>query len=86
MKRKHQRTLNSIFQDPILANIVWMDIESMFTALGAIIRERKGSKVGVYLNDRVAIFHRPHPQKETDRGAVKSVRLFLIETGVTLED
>ena len=30
-----------------------------------------------------AVFHRPHPQKETDKGAVKSMRRFLTEAGVT---
>ena len=29
-----------------------------------------------------AVFHRPHPRKETDRGAVKSMRRFLVEAGV----
>ena len=29
-----------------------------------------------------AIFHQPHPQRETDKGAVKSVREFLVQAGV----
>jgi len=29
-----------------------------------------------------AVFQRPHPQKETDKGALKSMRRFLIEAGV----
>jgi hypothetical protein len=29
-----------------------------------------------------AVFHEPHPEKETDKGAVKSVREFLIKAGV----
>jgi hypothetical protein len=28
------------------------------------------------------VLHRPHPQKETDKGAVVSMRRFLIEAGV----
>jgi hypothetical protein len=28
------------------------------------------------------VFHRPHPKKETDKGAVKSVRRFLYEAEV----
>jgi hypothetical protein len=35
------------------------------------------------LNGRVAVLHRPHPQKETDKGAVRSVRRFLSEAGIT---
>jgi len=34
------------------------------------------------LNNVVAVFHRPHPQKETDKGALKSVRRFLENAGV----
>lgn len=53
----------------------------MLTALGAEITEGRGSRVRVYLNGVRAVFHRPHPQKETDKGAVKSVRRFLEATG-----
>ena len=33
-----------------------------------------------------AVFHRPHPRRETDKGAVVSVRGFLSEAGVEVED
>jgi hypothetical protein len=39
--------------------------------------------VRVALNGVRAVFHRPHPQKETEKGAVKSVRRFLETAGVT---
>jgi hypothetical protein len=29
-----------------------------------------------------AVFHRPHPRKETDKGALKSVRRFLTEAEI----
>jgi len=29
-----------------------------------------------------AVFHRPHTEKETDKGAVKSMRRFLKEAGI----
>lgn len=31
---------------------------------------------------RLAVFHRPHPRTVTDKGAVKSVRRFLTESGI----
>lgn len=67
------------------ANIPWNDIEGMLVALGAEITEGSGSRVRIALNDVKAVFHRPHPQKETDKGAVKSMRRFLLEAGVSDE-
>ncbi len=84
MQKKHRKTLESIFAQPVRANISWRDIESLFVSLGAEISEGKGSRVRIALNDVRAVFHRPHPQKETDKGAVKSVRRFLKEAGITL--
>ena len=42
-----------------------------------------GWRVRIALHDVRAVFHRPHPKKETDKGAVKSMRRFLSEAGVT---
>ena len=39
--------------------------------------EGEGSWVRIVLNGVRAVFHRPHPQKETDKGAVRSLRQFL---------
>jgi len=82
MKKKHSKTLNAIFQKPILANIAWRDIESLFISLGAEIGEGIGSRITIILNGEVAVFHRPHPQKETNKGAVKATKEFLILCGV----
>jgi hypothetical protein len=38
--------------------------------------------VRVVLHGVRAVFHRPHPAKETDKGAVRSLRRFLQEAGV----
>jgi hypothetical protein len=78
---KHDRTLRAGFADPVRANINWSDIESMLSHLGAEITEGEGSRVRIALNGVRAVFHRPHPQKETDKGAVKSMRRFLSEAG-----
>lgn len=82
MGPKHRGTLVAIFENPARANIVWRDIESMLEAAGAEISEGSGSRVRIALNGVRAVFHLPHPQKETDKGAVKSMRRFLIEAGI----
>jgi len=74
--------LNDIFYDPVKSTVLWSDVENLFRACGAYIEEGSGSRVCILLNDVVAVFHRPHPQKETDKGALKSVRRFLINAGV----
>jgi hypothetical protein len=80
--RKHKSTLKAIFEDPVRANIVWRDIEAMLENEGAEITEGAGSRVRIALNGVRAVFHRPHPQKETDKGAVQSMRRLLTEAKV----
>lgn len=82
MNSKQRKTLEAIFQNPVRSSILWQDIESMLIANGAEIREGRGSRVRIALNHVRAVFHRPHPGKETDKGAVASMRRFLIEAGV----
>lgn len=65
------------------ADVSWSAIEKLLVALGAEISEGNGSRVRVYLNGTRAVFHRPHPQKETDKGALISVRRFLIQAGIS---
>lgn len=86
MNRRQKRTLTAIFTDPVPANIPWADIVSLFDALGVEVKQGRGSRVRVSLNDEKAVFHRPHPENETDKGSVKSVRRFLSQAGVNIDD
>lgn len=81
MNSRHRRTLAEIFQRSERSNIPWKDIEALFVALDAEVSEGQSSRVRVALNGVRAVFHRPHPQNETEKGAVKSVRRFLQEAG-----
>ena len=76
------KTLEKIYEDPVKSDIVWTDIESLFHGVGGKVTEGRGSRVRVQLNGIKAVFHRPHPERVTDKGAVKSVRRFLEEAGV----
>ena len=80
---KHQRVLEAIFEKR--ANIAWSDIESMLLYYGAEISEGRGSRVRIALHGVRAVFHRPHPKKETDRGALASMQRFLAEAGIGIE-
>ena len=72
----------NIFREPVLSDIEWTDIESLLQALGAKLSKGNGSRVRVELNGERAVFHRPHPEKTTDKGAVRAVRRFLLNAGV----
>jgi hypothetical protein len=67
MNKSHRKTLDAIFATSVRSDFEWKDT---------------GSRVRIALKGVRAVFHRPHPKKETDKGAVKSVRRFLKETGV----
>ena len=83
MNSKQHKTLEAIFADPVRADIKWKDIVTLFAACGGSLEEMRGSRVCVEINGVVAHFHRPHPSPNTDKGAVKSVRRFLENAGVT---
>jgi HicA toxin of bacterial toxin-antitoxin, len=83
LNRRHQAVLEAVFATPTRASIAWRDVEALFVACGGDINEGEGSRVRVALNGVRAVFHRPHPQKETDKGAIRSVRRFLNEAGIT---
>jgi len=82
MQRKHQRTLELIFARPVSANVRWTDVEALFVALGGQVAEREGSRVLVRLFDDRRVFHRPHPEPTTDKGAIESIRKWFEDHGV----
>jgi len=82
MNRKHERTLEAIFKVPVQSGVVWKDCEKLLKTLGAEISEGAGSRVRIVLNGVKATFHRPHPRKETDKGALNSLRKFLENAGI----
>jgi hypothetical protein len=67
VNKKNKHTLAAIFEEPVRSNIHWKDIEALLVAMGAEV---------------TAVFHRPHPEKETDKGAIKSIRRFLIQANI----
>lgn len=83
MNNKHRKTLQAIFDEPTRSDIEWKAIEAMLVSAGAEISEGSGSRARIALNGVRAVFHRPHPRKEADKGAVKSMRRFLEAAKVT---
>ncbi len=83
MNNKHRRILSAIFTDPIPVDILWVDIVRLLESLGAKISQGRGSRVRILLKGQRAVFHEPHPERVTDKGAVKSMREFLLNAGIT---
>ncbi len=82
MRKKHRKTLTKIFAHPDRANIPWDDVEALLVVLGTTVSYGGGSMVRVLLNDVVAVFHKPHPQKEVYKSAVRRIRRFLREANI----
>ena len=82
MNKKQRSVCAEIFKNPVSSKVKWTDIEKLFEALGAEITEGSGSRVRIALNHVRLVFHRPHPRRETDKGALMSVRQFLINAGI----
>jgi len=82
--KRHRKTLAAIFENPAPAGIPWADIEKLLEASAAEISEESGSCVRIALNDVRAVFHRPHPQKETDRGAVTNATRSIVSFSLSL--
>jgi hypothetical protein len=84
MNKKRISTLRAIFDEPARSNVLWADIEKLVIACGGLMEEGRGSRVRMELNGVLAVFHRPHPEKETDKGALKSVRRFFQNAGIKI--
>ncbi|MGH7477262.1 MAG: type II toxin-antitoxin system HicA family toxin [Longimicrobiales bacterium] len=81
LNAKQRRTLEAAFAEPPPSDLRWRDAASLLRALGAELSEGRGSRVRVALRGRRAVFHRPHPRPEMDRGAIRDLRELLRETG-----
>jgi hypothetical protein len=79
---KHDKVLAKIYEKPVRADITWRECEALLLHLGAKVTEGRGSRVRVLLNGIRSSFHRPHPQKEMDKGAIVSLIILLSQAGI----
>jgi hypothetical protein len=82
MTSARHRTLAAIFARPTRSDIRWADIETLVRGVGGEVLERVGSCVAFILNGTRAVFHRPHPRPTASKGAVDTVRRFLVTARV----
>ncbi len=82
LSARNARTLAKVLEAPIRSDIQWARVEGLLKALSAEVTEGRGSRVRVCLGGVRAVFHRPHPRNEMDKGSVRSMKEFLIRAGV----
>jgi|SRR5512133_3802716 len=83
MSHKHEHLIQSIFRDPITANLHWREVESLLHHLGAEIESLSGARLRVKLNGHEDVLHRPHHGNTLDRSAIKILREYLARARVT---
>lgn len=83
VRTKHVQTLVRVFATTTPSALGWGEVEAMLRAYGATLAEGRGSRIRVESRGVRAVFRRPHPSKELDRGAFASLRRFLEHAGVT---
>jgi hypothetical protein len=75
MNKKQRKTLEKIYQ--AAPGIKWSDFISLINNLGGQVEEGAGSRCRIWLNDRAMNLHKPHPNPEIKRYAVRQIREFL---------
>ncbi len=83
MRARHRRTLERLFSRPPPANIRWREVVALMDALDFGISERSGSRVAFDAPGESLVVHRPHPQPEINKAAVRDIAEFLERQGVT---
>lgn len=84
MSHKHLHLLQSIYHDPLSANIHWREVESLLGHLGASVEPAHGARFRVVLNKVEVFLHHPHNSSTCSKQDIKQLREFLAHAGVTL--
>lgn len=90
INKKHKELIVKICTDPIPSDIKWKEIHNLAEALikelgGKADTKRNGSRVCFKIGNRKMILHKPHPNPEVDKGALKQIRECLYNEGVVYE-
>ncbi|MDP1525859.1 MAG: type II toxin-antitoxin system HicA family toxin [Rhodocyclaceae bacterium] len=83
MSHKHAHLLQTIFTDPLSANIHWREIESLLLHLGASVETGHGARFRIILNRVEFYLHHPHNSNTCSKNDIKTLREHLAHAGVT---
>lgn len=82
MNKSHQKTLTLLFSRPVSGNVKWSKVRALLVALGVDISEREGSRVGLELQGRMLVLHKPHPSPDMNKASVEALRNWLRALGI----
>lgn len=83
MNNRNLKTLKAIFTTPPPTGMPWADIEALFLAVGASVKEGNGSRVKFDYEGKTIAFHRPHNPKTARAYQIALAREFFEKIGVT---
>lgn len=82
MNSHQQKTLQSLFDNPVKKNIKWADVERLIVGVQGQIIQGDGSRVRIVFGEQSLNIHTPHPQKELKPYQVRAIRKLLTEQGL----
>ncbi|MGM0599457.1 MAG: type II toxin-antitoxin system HicA family toxin [Candidatus Rifleibacteriota bacterium] len=77
-QKKVLKIYDKIITGP-LKPMKWQDVEGLLIALGAKKRKGSGSSRIFIINKRALTIHKPHPENEIKKYAVKLIRDYLLK-------
>ena len=86
LNTSQKKTLTKLFVRPTPSDIRWNEFVSLIKALGGSVSKQgktSGSRFAIYLGERKALLHKPHPAPVMKQGSVNSARDFLKACGIT---
>ncbi len=80
MNSNQQKTLKSLFDNPVMKNIKWTDVEKLIIGVQGRISQGDGSRI--VIGEQSLNIHTPHPHKELKPYQIRAIRKLFIEQGL----
>lgn len=86
LNSSQRKTLRKIWEEPPRRDIRWQSVVSLIQSTDGEVLQGSGSRVKFILNGKRGYFHAPHKNgSNMDKGAVASLKKFLMNAGVDLD-
>lgn len=82
MNNNQQKTLKSLFDNPVKKNIKWTDVEKLIISVQGRISQGDGTRIRIVIGEQSLNIHTPHPHKELKPYQIRAIRKLFIEQGL----